>query len=159
MTEASGKPRILFVCRGNLCRSPMAMALLQHRLATVGLSTGVEVDSAGFYDWGPFPREAHPFARRAVEHLCGSDLLADHIAKRWSPAMVEDASCVVVAEECMRADFPAGKTVTMRELAGEKGDVPDPYGGDYPAFVACARDIDRLIAKGWSRLLEDGARM
>ncbi len=158
MTVASGMPRILFVCRGNLCRSPMAMALLQHRLATGGLSGDVEVDSAGFYDWGPFPREAHPFARRAVEHLCGSDLLADHIAKRWSSAMVEDAAFVVVAEEWMRGDFPGGKTVTMRELAGEKGDVPDPYGGDLPAFVDCAREIDRLIAKGWWRLLGGGAR-
>ncbi len=136
----------------------MAMALLRHRLATGGLSTGVEVDSAGYYDWGPFPREAHPFARRAVELLCGSDLLADHVAKRWSPAMVEAATCVVVAEEWMRGDFPAGKTVTMRELAGEQGDVPDPYSEDYATFVACARDIDRLIAAGWSRLLEDGAR-
>jgi protein-tyrosine-phosphatase len=132
----------------------MAMALLKHRLATGGLSTGAEVDSAGYYDWGPFPREAHPFARRAVERLCGSDLLADHIAKPWNSAMVEGATCVVVAEEWMRADFPAGKTVTMRGLADEKGDVPDPYGEDYAAFVDCARDIDRLITKGWSRLVD-----
>ena len=154
MTKAPGARRILFVCRGNLCRSPMAMALLQHRLARAGRSAAVRVDSAGYYDWGPFPREAHPFARRAVEHICGSDLLADHIARRWSPAMVEDATCVVVAEEWMRGDFAGRDTLSMRQLGGEKGDVDDPYGGDYPAFVDCAGDIDHLIAAGWSRLVD-----
>jgi len=145
--------RVLFICLGNICRSPMAMALMRHRLDGRAENAGLRVDSAGYYDWGPFPREAHPFARRAVERLCGSDLLADHIAKQWTPAIVEDATCIVVAEEQMRADFPAGKVVTLRELGGETGDIADPYSGDLATYVDCARDIDRLIEKGWPLLL------
>ena len=61
---------------------------------------------------------------------------------------------MVVAEEWMRGDFPGGNTLSMRQLGGETGDVDDPYGGDYPAFVDCAREIDRLISRGWSRLVD-----
>jgi protein-tyrosine-phosphatase len=131
----------------------MAMAILRHRLAGGADSSYVQVESAGYYDWGPFPREAHPFARRAVEQLCGLDLLSDHIARRWSPEMVQYASSIVVAEEWMRADFPADRVKTMWELGGETGDVADPYGSDYPAYVECASLIARLIAAGTPWLL------
>ncbi len=153
MSQAQGLRIILFVCRGNLCRSPMAMALLRHRLQSEGRAECVQVDSAGYYDWEPFPREAHPFARRAVTHVCGNDLLANHSAKRWTPKMIGNAALVVVAEEWMRDDFPPGRVVTMRELAGAKGDVEDPYGGDYTAYLECVRELDHLIVAGMSTLL------
>ncbi len=144
---------VLFVCRGNLCRSPMAMAILSHKLSSMIGRPRIRVESAGYYEWGAFPREAHPFARRAVAELCGADLLADHVARRWSKEVVMTASRVVVAEEWMRADFPADRVVTMRQLGGEKGDVEDPYGADYPIYVECARLIDRLLNQGMAWLL------
>ena len=143
---------VLFICRGNLCRSPMAMALLQSRLEREGLAGCVVVDSAGYYDWGPFPREAHPFARRAVQELCGSDMLAAHSARRWSEEQVGRATLVLVAESCMRTDFPADKVMTLKEFGGEKGDVEDPYGGDYAESLACAKEIQRLLEAGMPRL-------
>jgi protein-tyrosine-phosphatase len=152
VTDSGRSNRILFVCRGNLCRSPMAMALLRHRVSATGPSLDIEVASAGYYDWTPFPREAHPFARRAVEHLCGRDLLADHVARHWTPAMVESPTRIIVAEEWMRADFPADRVMTMRELAGQTGDVADPYGSEYPAYIECAVLIDNLITAGMQRL-------
>jgi protein-tyrosine-phosphatase len=148
-----GTAHVLFVCKGNLCRSPMAMALLQHRLARRGEVSAVLVDSAGYLDWIPFPREAHPFARRAVAELCGEDLLADHVARCWSPEMVTRVTRVVVAEEWMRTDFPAEQVLTLRELGRERGDVADPYGGDYSCYVDCAAQIDRLIAAGMPLLV------
>ena len=149
MTIPGFTRRILFVCRGNICRSPMAMALTRHRLERAGLDGDVEVDSAGYYNWGPFVREAHPFARRAVQQLCGSDLLASTPTTRWwTPVLV-------VAEDWMRGDFPPGRTMTMRELGCEEGDVDDPYGGDLGVFLDCARQIDRLISTGWNQLVGD----
>ena len=153
MTGACAPRRVLCVCRGNLCRSPMAMALLRHKMSAFGLLLDIEVASAGYYDWTPFPREAHPFARRAVAELCGADLLSDHIARRWTPEMVQRATSIVVAEDWMRVDFPVGKVMTMRELAAMSGDVADPYGSDYPAYVECARLLERLIVIGTPRLL------
>jgi protein-tyrosine-phosphatase len=152
---SAGTPpvRVLFVCRGNLCRSPIAMALLRHKVAHMAGAPYVLVESAGYHDWGPFPREAHPFARRAVMERCGADLLAEHVARPWSVDMVQCATSIVVAEEWMRADFPCGKLMTMRELAALSGDVADPYGSDYAAYVECARELDFLLSSGWSRLL------
>lgn len=92
------------------------------------------VDSAGYCDCGAFPPEARPFARRAVEQICGSDLLAEHVAKQ------------------MKHDFPAWTVAAMRELGGKPGDVSDQDGGDYPAFVDCARLIERLICAGMRNL-------
>ncbi|WP_372867951.1 low molecular weight protein-tyrosine-phosphatase, partial [Pseudomonas sp.] len=43
--------RILFVCLGNICRSPTAEAVLRHKLRELGLEAAVEVDSAGTGDW------------------------------------------------------------------------------------------------------------
>lgn len=151
-TESSDVP-ILFVCRGNLCRSPMAMAILRHRLGSLSTGERVRVESAGYHEWHPFPREAHPFARRAIAELVGVDLLADHIARRWTVEMTAAPTRVVVAEEWMLADFPRERVVSMRQLAGESGDVPDPYGSDYPVYVQCAREIDRLVTAGMASLV------
>ncbi|MBN1153237.1 MAG: hypothetical protein JXA58_08495 [Dehalococcoidia bacterium] len=131
----------------------MAMATLRHKLESIGSDTLVDVDSAGYHDWAAFPREAHPFARRAVQELCGSDLLAEHVARRWTADMVLPPTLVVVAEEWMRADFPVERVMTLKELAGESGDVADPYGSDYPTYVECARTIERLLDAGMAALV------
>ena len=51
--------RILFVCLGNICRSPMAEAIAVHRVRALGLETQIEIDSAGTGDWhiGDAPHE------------------------------------------------------------------------------------------------------
>ena len=52
--------RVLFVCLGNICRSPTAEGVFRHKLRAAGLEQQVEVDSAGTGDWhvgkAPDPR-------------------------------------------------------------------------------------------------------
>ncbi|MFY7953475.1 MAG: low molecular weight phosphotyrosine protein phosphatase, partial [Armatimonadaceae bacterium] len=43
--------RVLFVCLGNICRSPMAEALFRHRVVAAGLGDRIVIDSAGTGDW------------------------------------------------------------------------------------------------------------
>ena len=130
----------------------MGQALLRSRLENEALSQRVKVESAGYHDWEPFSREAHPFARRAVEKLCGRDTLADHFAVAWTKEQVDRATLILVAESHMLEDFPSDRVMTMREFGGESGDVEDPYGGDFEEFVKCAEDIQRLLDAGMPRL-------
>jgi len=51
--------RILFVCMGNICRSPMAEGVFAHQVAQAGLSDHFEIDSAGTNDWHQ-GESAHP---------------------------------------------------------------------------------------------------
>ena len=51
MTAAAPAVRILFVCLGNICRSPSAEAVMRHRAGLAGLAEAIEVDSAGTGDW------------------------------------------------------------------------------------------------------------
>jgi len=60
---------VVFICYGNICRSPYAAARLRHMLATSGV-TGVEVDSAGFVAPGrPADRQAAAIARERGTEL------------------------------------------------------------------------------------------
>ena len=49
MTELSNKYKVLFVCLGNICRSPAAHGIFEHIVRENGMSERIEVDSAGTY--------------------------------------------------------------------------------------------------------------
>lgn len=79
MTSTSSQYRIITVCTGNICRSPMAELMLAEAAAAAQL-TGVEVDSAGItaYEVGrPIDPRA---ARKLAAHNIGSEL---HVAREW----------------------------------------------------------------------------
>ncbi|MEO5565746.1 MAG: low molecular weight phosphotyrosine protein phosphatase, partial [Luteimonas sp.] len=59
--------RLLIVCLGNICRSPMAEGALRARLQAAGLSGRVKVDSAGLGNW----HAGQPPDRRAIKCAAG----------------------------------------------------------------------------------------
>ena len=81
MTSLSSQYRIITVCTGNICRSPMAELMLAEAIAAEGL-TGVVVDSAGTtaYEVG------HPIDPRAARKLTARSIPSDrHVAREWRP--------------------------------------------------------------------------
>jgi protein-tyrosine-phosphatase len=114
--NGKGVTDVLFLCTGNLCRSPSAALLLSRHLERSG-TTGVMVHSAGTLG-APFGspdllvEEARPF---------GIDL-GDHTPRRFDPAMIADADLVVGlsrehVREAVLADIPSfPKSFTLREL-------------------------------------------
>jgi protein-tyrosine phosphatase len=147
--------RVVFVCTGNICRSPMAdvvlRALAADRTLTDGSTLGdrLDVSSAGTGGWhageGMDPRARAALERRGyVDH--------GHRARAFETAWMDDADLVVCMDRGHRqtlasmARARAGdyrhddRLVMLRSFdprAGGDVDVPDPYYGDDAEFESC----------------------
>ncbi len=148
-------PQILFVCTGNLCRSPMASGLFRKRLEEEGLADGYEVRSAGVSAVEGSPASFN--ALRAMEEY-GVDL-GSHQAHLLTAEDVRRADVVVVMEEYHREAIAerlpeeAHKVHLLTELAGESGDVEDVYGMGLEEYRAVAWELKALLDASWREIL------
>lgn len=129
--------RVLFVCMGNICRSPTAEGVFKHLVAQHGLAERIESDSAGTHD---YHLGAPPDARaQAAAMRRGYDLSALR-ARQVTAEDFADFDYVLAMDEtnrkALRQLCPAHNRDRVRlllEFATEAGrrEVPDPYyGGD-----------------------------
>jgi len=135
--------RVLVVCVGNICRSPMAEALLRNALLEHGDYT---VESAGLGALVGYPADEH--AVELMEEL-GVDVSA-HRARQIHPDMVKEADLVLVMEaEHKRsidvADPTArGKVIRLGEWEGR--DIGDPYRKSKAVFAEALEEIQEGVA-------------
>ncbi len=147
--------RFLVVCVGNICRSPMAEAVLAARLRALGRDGHVE--SAGIAAFEGRPAEA--LAQELMRER-GLDI-SSHRARQLTAKMLGDFDLVLVMEERHRRaveQMHPPSRGRVRRL-GHFGDfeVPDPYGGTRAAFERALYLIDRGIADYEKRLWSPGA--
>jgi protein-tyrosine phosphatase len=128
---------VLFVCLGNICRSPTAEAVFRQLVESAGLSKLVDIDSAGTGDW----------------HLgAAADARAVAAAKRRGYDLAELRARQVVPTECREHDFvivmdsrnlaevvrlcPEARVHRLLDFAPDQKvrDVPDPYYGEESGF-------------------------
>ena len=141
----STRPAVLFVCLGNICRSPLAEAAFRQEAERLGLA--VEIDSAGTGNWHvgePPDRRAQAVARARgapIEHLRARQI-APGDYRRFTHIFALDSDNLAA----IRARAPAGATAEIALLLdcvpGRAGEaVADPYYGDATAFEVTWRDV------------------
>jgi len=149
--------KIVFVCTGNTCRSPMAEGLFKRRLAD-RLGCGIDelpgrgfiIGSAGIAAYGSDPATAEAITALR-DH--GVDLSA-HRSRHASADLIAKADDVIVMTRSHLASLVNNFPVlngALRMLCGTDGDLDDPIGGGPKVYRACAVTIrlhvDRLITE------------
>ena len=152
---------VLFVCHANTSRSVMAHALLERMLAERGLDGRVRVSSAGVSPYARDGMYASLDARLALKEIgivLAEDTITSTDLKSHRELLAATAVVVTMTAEQKRlvaalADGDGRLVVTLRELAGESGDIADPMGQGEETYRACRDEIARCLAKGFDRLL------
>lgn len=156
--------RVIFVCTGNICRSPMAEVVFRDLAAHQGLDRAIISRSAGTGDWHVGERADH--RTLAALDRRGFDGSA-HRAKQFSAASFADNDLIValdrgherVLREWASDEYDEGKVVLLRafEQGAEDLDVPDPYYADTAAFDEVLAMIERA-SRGLFGQLEPAIR-
>ena len=134
------KVKVLFVCMGNICRSPTAQGVFEQLVETHGLSELVLVDSAGTHAYHvgeqPDQRASQAAARRGID-------MSSQRARRVSEADFDEFDLVVAMDRANYEDLgevcPPGHESKLRlflEFAPDvaEQEVPDPYYGGLGGF-------------------------
>jgi protein-tyrosine phosphatase len=139
------KPAILFVCLGNICRSPLAEAAFRAAAESLGLAA--EVDSAGTGGWHagepPDSRAIETARRHGVDisgtrarQLCPADF------RRFTHIVALDRQNLADLNALRPPDSTAAISLLLDHVQGRRGQaVADPYYGDLSGFETTWEDV------------------
>lgn len=150
---------VLFVCTGNICRSPLAEALLRRVATERGLE--VEVSSAGTGAWDNAPASEGAYL---VAFEKGLDL-SSHRARLLTREVVQEADLVLTMARHHRARVDelggGGKVAVLGEYAGREladAEVSDPFGGNLEVYRDTYTELFDLVAAVAERLAAEAGR-
>ncbi len=159
--EKEKKIRVLFVCLGNICRSPLAEAVFRQLVKERGLEAYIEVDSAGTGAWHvgePPDRRMRVTAERHGVSMEGM------VARQISPSDLETADYILVMDKDNLHDVLyhdregkwGYKVRLFREFDPHPGSyqVPDPYYGGPEGFEEVYRIVRRTAEAFLEHLIE-----
>lgn len=147
--------RVLFVCLGNICRSPTTEGVMRHRLQQAGLAAQVAVDSAGTAAWhigkAPDPRTCAAAAQRGyrLHELRARQVQAEDFA-RFDLILAMDHDNLRELQRLRPDSAGAELDLLLRRGGLAEHEVPDPYYGGSDGFE---RVLD-LVESACERLIE-----
>jgi low molecular weight protein-tyrosine phosphatase len=145
MSAVERKPAVLFVCLGNICRSPMAEAAF--RAEAQRLHLDVTVDSAGTGDWHegepPDPRALATARRHGVDAgVHRARQVARQDFARFTHIVALDRHNLAVLKRLRPSDSQADLSLLLDHVRGREGQpVADPYYGGQDAFETAWADV------------------
>jgi protein-tyrosine phosphatase len=154
--------RVLFVCLGNICRSPTAEGVMRQLVREAGLEDSIELDSAGTGGW----HVGSPPDERAVAAARDRGIALDGSARQFVRNDFEDFDLVIAMDrsnlrelrQLVRGEEERSKIRLLREFdpasPQQDPEVPDPYYGAPGGFeevldlvqAACAGLLERIRA-------------
>jgi len=146
--------KVLFVCTGNICRSPMAEAYFNKLCADAGILDRLSAESAGVFATDGI--SATRTARMALSDM-GTDI-NNHRSRHITLAMLDEADLIIAMtsahKDAIAQIYPAAtpKTKLLLEYINSPGrDVDDPFGGDIgvytESFAVMKPALDALFAQ------------
>lgn len=152
MLEKDHYKKIIFVCTGNTCRSPMAETIFK----SFALEGAPGVFSRGLVVL--FPEPSNPKAELVLKN---HDLkLENHVATQLvQEDITKDTLLLAMTSSqkaTMKSDYGISDFIfTLKEYVGEDGEIVDPYGGDLVDYENCYSELYRLVKKLVLRLNEE----
>ncbi|GAA0878491.1 low molecular weight protein-tyrosine-phosphatase [Algoriphagus jejuensis] len=144
--------KVLFVCLGNICRSPLAEAIFNHKIQALGLSRKFKSDSAGTSDYhiGELPDE------RSVQCANRKGLNISHRGRQVNRTDFRDFDYIIAMDESnltnlqalsAKYNYPNKEIFLMRDFVNgcEGLSVPDPYYGGEEGFDEIYQILDTSI--------------
>ena len=132
--------RVLFVCLGNICRSPAAEGVFLHQLALAGLEGSFVVDSAGTGSWhvgqGADPRMRAAAERRGIHLPSRARQLSVGDLQEFDHILTMDAENLAAVRSLSRQTRPTAAITPLLQFCSRypQEDVPDPYYGGEAGF-------------------------
>ena len=143
---------ILFVCTANICRSPMAMGIMQSKVKH-------QDDLWLIRSAGVWVMENQPAAANTIKFVreFGVDI-SNHQSKSINKEMIDRFNLILVMErnhkEALRSAFrnQGSKIFMLSEMIGEKYEINDPIGGSLADFNATALEVDNILTEGFPKI-------
>ncbi|MCX6353184.1 MAG: low molecular weight phosphotyrosine protein phosphatase [Bacteroidetes bacterium] len=148
--------KVLFVCLGNICRSPLAKAVFQDLVDRNGLTSHIEVDSCGLHNF----HEGDTADKRSINTALNHGLKLSHVARKIKPQEyhrynyiigMDDANIKALKE--LLPPTTKSKLFKMRywDTTAPNADVPDPYYGGMEGF----EEVYKMVSRSCQGLLEE----
>ena len=148
MTSPAKPIRVLFVCMGNICRSPAADIVFRHMVDQAGLADRIEIDSAGTIDYhtgkGPDPRMSEELASRGYPIEGGARQVTRSDLDHFDLVLAMDDDNLAELKRLDRKGTRHAKVLPFTTYCTEHPvrEVPDPYYGGRRGFAHVADIVE-----------------